>query len=170
VVVQFYRRIDNLSNTQLSHCEISRDGTTSLLSTQSATYTLPAAVDYWEKVTFTPTSTDYVSKIWACITHKQSGSGGALYIDDFCIYAASAIDNTAPDAPSGFVPGTTTSASIPLSWAAPATGPDNGGYLLVRGETDPATAPNVNGIYAAGNAIGAGTVVYQGVDNSFSDT
>jgi hypothetical protein len=48
---------------------------------------------------------------------------------------------------------------------------DGGGYLVVRGTTDPSTSPNANGIYAVNNTVTSGqTVVYIGTATSFTDT
>lgn len=170
LVMQYYRRVSGLTDTQVSHCEVSRDGTTSSTSAQSMTYTTPTSAEVWEKVTFAPTSTDFIETVWADIMHKQTGNGGPLYIDDVAIYTATGVDNTPPDAPSNCTAGTITSSSIALSWTAPATGTDDGGYLVIRGEDDTTTAPNVNGIYAVNNSIGSGKVVYQGTDNRFTDS
>lgn len=169
LVIQFYRRVSSTTNTQLSHCEISRDGTTALMAAPGTTYTVPPTADTWEKVSFAPTSTDYVSTVWADIIHKQTGTGGLLYIDDVCIYTATAVDVTAANAPTAFT-ATPAANSIDVSWTAASGGVDGGGYLVVRGTSDPTTAPNVNGIYAVNNTIAAGmTIVYQGTGTAFTD-
>ncbi|MBV5342397.1 fibronectin type III domain-containing protein, partial [bacterium] len=120
-----------------------------------------------EKQTYNPASSTF-SAIAGFLMHKQIGTGGNMYIDDMCIYAG-AVDNIAPSVPTAFTTVSVTSNSINLSWSAPLTGVDNGGYLVVRGTVDPTTAPNVNGIYAVGNSIGSGVVVYQGIGTSFTD-
>src|SRR5659263_747470 len=45
LVIQYYRRVTNLTNTQQSHCEISRNGTITSMAVQSSTYTIPTAID-----------------------------------------------------------------------------------------------------------------------------
>lgn len=170
LVIQFYRRVSNITNTQLSCCEISRDGTTSSTTTQT-TYNCPSTPDTWEKVTSSPTSTDFIATIWADIAHKQTGEGGILYIDDVAIYTATKVDETAPDAPTAFTIRSSTKNSLNVGWSAPESGTDGGGYIVVRGSTDPTTAPNVNGIYASGNTIASGmTIVYQGTGTGFTDS
>jgi len=92
-----------------------------------------------------------------------------LDIDDFVIYAGSE-DTTSPDIATTAVI-TPASNQIALSWDAPLAGVDGGGYMVVRGTSDPSTAPNVNGIYAVGNIVTAGEqVVYLGTNPSFTDT
>ena len=112
--------------------------------------------------------------LWAGLMHRQSGSGGDLFIDDVAVYVSNVVDNTAPNSTGSFTINNTTTNSIDLNWSAAPGGVDNGGYLLVRYTSNPAAAddPNVNGIYAVGNAIPGtvtGTVVYQGAASSFTD-
>jgi hypothetical protein len=170
LVIQFYRRVSNTTDTQLSCCEISRDGTIKSTTTQTI-YNSPSIENAWEKVTSAPTSTDFVATVWADITHKQTGVGGSLYIDDVAVYTANGVDEIAPDAPTSFTITSPAKNSLDVSWSAPASGTDGGGYLVVRGTADPTTAPNVNGIYASGNTIASGmTVVYQGAGTGFTDS
>jgi len=169
LVIQYYRLVQNTTNTQQSHCEISRDGAITLTAAQATTYTIPATANTWEKVTFAPTSTDYVAVVWAAILHRQTGTGGNLFIDDVSIYTATSVDNTAPNPPTSANIGNPTSSTLDISWNSASGGEDGGGYLVVRHTSDPTTVPNVNGIYAIGNTIGTGTVVYQGSSTSFTD-
>ncbi|HMP22122.1 MAG TPA: hypothetical protein PKC39_14280 [Ferruginibacter sp.] len=97
-------------------------------------------------------------------------SPGYLF-DDFCVYAGTAPDVTAPDdvtspAVTGF-----SASTLDISWTAPASGVDGGGYVVVRYTSNPTSepAPNVNGIYAAGNTLGTGTIAYIGTNTSFTD-
>ncbi len=91
-------------------------------------------------------------------------------IDDFVVYPGSSVDNTAPNRPDTVNVSGTKGEILSISWPAAAGGVDGGGYLAVRGTSDPTTAPNGNGIYSVGNAIGAGVVAFIGTGTSFSDT
>jgi hypothetical protein len=90
-------------------------------------------------------------------------------IDDFCMYLG-AVDNTAPDPITVPNFASVAATQMTVSWTAPGTGTDGGGYLVVRGLADPTTAPNVNGIYAIGSTVASGQqVVYIGTNTSFVD-
>jgi hypothetical protein len=103
-------------------------------------------------------------------TGAASPNNLLMTIDDFVVYGGSAVDETAPDAPTG-----PTLNGLTVGWTAPATGVDLGGYMVVRYATSPngTNIPNVNGIYAKGNTIAnggkVGTVVYSGTATSFTD-
>jgi len=119
-------------------------------------------------VSNTPVSTDF-----AYLKVIRGGSSGAAvyYIDDVAVYDGTAVDNTPPDAPTSPSVAVSSSTSLTVSWTAPTTGVDGGGYLVVRGTSDPATAPNVNGVYAVGNTVASGqTVVYIGTGTSFTQS
>jgi uncharacterized repeat protein (TIGR02543 family) len=93
----------------------------------------------------------------------------AVDADDFVMYAGAA-DNTAPDPITAPVISAVGQTQQTVGWTAPGTGVDGGGYMVVRGLVDPATTPNVNGIYAIGNTVNTGeTVVYIGTATSFVD-
>ena len=86
------------------------------------------------------------------------------------MYPGTVVDTIAPDPSTSPVQTSATSAALGFSWSAPAAGVDSGGYLVVRGLTDPSTTPNVNGVYAVGNTLASGqTVVYLGTTPSFTD-
>ena len=91
-------------------------------------------------------------------------------IDDYVIYAGPE-DITAPDPVTSPQTPTIGSGQIALSWTAPGTGVDGGGFIVVRKQgSDPTTVPNVNGIYALGNSVAPGEqVVYVGTITSFTD-
>lgn len=99
-------------------------------------------------------------------------------IDNFVVYPADnqsspARDVTAPDPVTGFVAASSPGV-INLSWNAPASGVDNGGFMVVRFTADPSSepAPLQNAVYKANitNTIGTtGTVVYVGTSTLFSD-
>jgi hypothetical protein len=170
LVMTFYRRSASTVNGQGSHLEMSRSGTTATVAAQTTTYTMPALANTWEKVVFVPTSTDWVSTTFASILTRINGTGGDIFIDDIAIYSASAEDTTAPNAPTSPT-ATAASGQLTVSWTAASGGVDSGGYIVVRGTSDPTTAPNVNGIYASGNTVTAGqTVVYVGTNTTFIDT
>jgi pectin methylesterase-like acyl-CoA thioesterase len=110
---------------------------------------------------------------------RFNGGGSAAIakpfdIDDFVVYAADnqaapAPDATAPDAATG--PAASGNASsIDISWTAPATGVDGGGYIVVRSSNATPPVLNANGIYAIGNNIGSGNViVFIGANTGFTD-
>jgi len=104
---------------------------------------------------------------------RISAIGGAVsnyQIDDIVLYPGTVADNTAPASPTQATASNITNHSIDLRWNAPVTGTDGGGYVIVRGTTDPASAPNNKGVYAVGNNISYnGLVVYSGTANTFND-
>ncbi len=104
---------------------------------------------------------------------RVSATGGAItnfQLDDLVVYPGTTVDNTPPAAPIMASAQHVTNHNIDLQWNAPQTGVDGGGYLIVRGNTDPTTLPNEKGIYGVGNNIGTnGTVVYSGSATSFND-
>jgi pectin methylesterase-like acyl-CoA thioesterase len=93
-------------------------------------------------------------------------------IDDFVVYAGSVADATAPDAPvSPTAVGNANNNTINVGWAAPSTGVDEGGYIVVRSTSATPPVPNANGVYIVGNNMGSGyNVVYLGLNTSFTDT
>jgi pectin methylesterase-like acyl-CoA thioesterase len=109
---------------------------------------------------------------------RFNGGGTAIAkpfdIDDFVMYAA---DNQASPAPDVTAPGAPTApaatgkaSSIDVSWTAPATGIDGGGYIVVRSNATTPPVLNANGIYSTGNNIGAGnSIVYIGTNTGFTD-
>jgi pectin methylesterase-like acyl-CoA thioesterase len=96
-------------------------------------------------------------------------------IDDFVTYAADDQSNPVPDvtAPDAATLATATvnaNKTITVSWTAPASGVDGGGYVVVRGTSATAPIPNANGIYINGNTMGTGyKVVNIGFNTSFTD-
>ncbi len=113
---------------------------------------------------------------WAGIRDGVTGTPVAGIIDDFVVYQSSVIDVTAPD-PATAAGVAVNGTALDVSWTAPGTGVDLGGYVVVRYESTPNADndPNVNGIYAVGNTITNGTaaltgkVVYIGTATSFQD-
>lgn len=93
-----------------------------------------------------------------------------IAIDDVVMYAGTVADTVAPANPGILSVGNATSSTLDVSWGASAD-VDGGGYMVVRYTSDPTSQadPNPNGIYAVGNKIDSGVVVYTGVDTSFTD-
>jgi pectin methylesterase-like acyl-CoA thioesterase len=139
-------------------------------SLTSATATLDASTPQdWQLFTgtlktanTTPTGTYFGMKI----SNPQSPY---FFIDDYVAYPGTAVDNTAPDAVTNLA-ATGSASAIALTWSPPATGIDNGGYLVIRSTVSTAPTLNTKGVYAAGNTIGADyTVLYTGTSASFND-
>lgn len=167
-VVQYYRRSASTTAT-VTNQHYNYRGTT---EAGSGSYTTVTATNTWEKVTWVPTSVTSVTQGAAGILVKMATSAGDTYYDDFCLYEGTAADVTAANAPNcaNATVNNATSSSLDVSWTAASGGVDGGGYIVVRGTSDPTTAPNVNGIYAVNNTIAAGmTVVYNGTGTSFTD-
>jgi pectin methylesterase-like acyl-CoA thioesterase len=108
---------------------------------------------------------------------RFNGGGTAIAqpfdVDDFVVYPA---DNQASPAADVTEPGAVTASaatgkygSVNLTWTAPATGVDGGGYIVIRSSSASQPALNPNGIYSLGNVVGAGTVVYIGANTGFTD-
>jgi hypothetical protein len=145
-------------------------------STPAATVVGGFTANTWTKgystITYTPASMGTLQ--WAVV--RLSAAAGvytALFnVDDFVVYEGD-LDTTIPD--SGSTPALTSSGLV--SWNAPSSGIDNGGYVVVRYTTtpNPDNDPNQNGIYQVGNTITngtsslSGTVAYVGTSTSFTD-
>ena len=94
---------------------------------------------------------------------------GTFDIDDVVIYAGAA-DASAPNAPTSPAISAVGATQQTISWTAASGGTDGGGYMIVRGTSDPTTTPNANGIYAVGNTVATDQkVVYLGTNNTFID-
>lgn len=173
VTIQFYRRVENTTNTQESQAGVGNGTTTG--EALSGSYATPSSANTWEKVTYTRSSWTYTNIAGAILT-RQKGTGGTLYIDDFVMYNGS-VDNSAPNSPGAVLVDGSTPTSLTVSWSAAAGGIDGGGYVVVRYSTSPNADndPNQNGIYAVGNTINngtgalSGTVRYIGTGTSFTD-
>jgi len=172
--VQYYRRSASTTNTQTAQIGVIRGGTEQL----NGTYTLVSAINTWEKVTYAPGAVTTVTSVAGVIGNKSNNAtGGDVFIDDFVIYADVAVDNAAPNSPGTVTAtpnGPNPTTKLDVSWLAASGGVDNGGYMVVRYTTSPASSddPNVNGIYATNNTISGtvtGTVVYVGTSLSFTD-
>lgn len=167
-LIQYYYRSVAVANA--GQIGFSGDGTGS-----PGTYvnvSLPSTSGVWTKVTATGKtgSSAGAGKYGIAILRFSAASAGAIDVDDICVYAGTTADTTAPDPATAPVVDGAAATSLNVSWTAPGTGVDGGGYLVVRGTSDPTTAPNVNGIYKVGSAIGSGTVAYVGTGTSFTDS
>ena len=143
---------NGLSNTAMS--------SSTNLTAGGSTWTLRTATLVTPATTVTSAGAGYIK------TTK-----GTLDVDDYVIYPGAA-DNTAPDPVTGAGTSNVTNSSVTVNWTAPVTGVDGGGYMVLRYTTDPslgATLPNTNGIYAIGNTIGSGTIMYLGTGTSYTD-
>lgn len=114
----------------------------------------------------TTNSTPTLSYFGIRVTNPQSPF---FYIDDYVAYPGTTVDNTAPDAVTDLTADGSAS-SIALSWTAPASGVDNGGYIVVRSTVSAAPTLNTKGVYVTGNTIGNDyTIMYTGINAAFTD-
>lgn len=125
------------------------------------------------------TGSSFNASNWAVVRISTTSSGGynsTVRIDDFVVYAGG-YDDTAPDvSTAGSISNNSGTATV--SWTAPASGVDNGGYVVFKYSTQPNADndPNQNGIYKVGstttNGTGGltGTVAYIGTATTFNET
>ncbi len=169
-IIQYYYRTSGTTDITNLAAQLTTDGGTGGASTGTAPMTATNGV--WTKavVSITASTTSTANPRYGVGGLRANpGTTVNVDVDDYVVYEGTEVDGTAPDESTVFA-ATPASNQIGVSWTAPATGVDGGGYLVVRHTSDPATAPNVNGIYAVGNSIGSGTVVYIGTATSFTDT
>ncbi len=168
VVQYYYKDSTNQAGTPFTKAGIKYGGVQKDGSSSAG-----RATDWTKKtdlltVSGTSASTDFAL---VKVGNSQQSTMSDYYIDDVAVYDGTAVDETPPDAPSSPSVAVLSSTSLTVSWTAPATGVDGGGYLVVRGSSDPATTPNVNGIYVVSNTVASGqTVVYIGIETSFLDS
>lgn len=137
------------------------------------------AADTWIKAHGTVTTgSDFNLSNWAVV--RIGGEKGVdkplISFDDFVVYAGE-YDDAMPDAATAgsYVDNSGTGT---ISWTAPATGVDNGGYVVLKYSSNPNADndPNQNGIYNVGNTTTngteglTGTVAYIGTGTSFTET
>jgi hypothetical protein len=149
-------------------------GTSVILSTLPLAGTNSA----WVKVsgTVTPSASTNVSPQYGYVAFVRTAAAmtAAMDVDDAVMYAG-ALDEIAPDAVTTPTAPTSSPSQMVVSWIAPSTGVDGGGYMVVRSAAaDPTAVPNVNGIYAVGKTVNdgvgtSGTVVYLGTNTTFTD-
>jgi len=168
-VIQYYYRTSSATAITNLQTILNLDGGgTSITATNAP---LTGTNNNWTKAVVTcTTGTSAVSPRYGVGGFRVSSNLTTINVDvdDYVVYAGTAVDETAPDPATG-ISFTPASYQIGVSWTAPVSGVDGGGYMVVRHTADPTTAPNVNGIYAVGNTIGSGTVVYIGTGTSFTD-
>jgi hypothetical protein len=173
--VQYYYRVAT-TTTAVMQIGVGVNGTGAPIYFPSAapyvslSATSGAWVKYAAQATTTATVPDNAGIGIIRIANVANGLNGTqVDVDDFVVYAG-AVDNTAPDAPTVPTSKSTSLTANNISWTAPVTGVDGGGYIVVRGTTDPTTAPIANGIYSIGNTVDVGqTVAYIGTGTSFTD-
>lgn len=176
-VVQFYWYKGYSGSARTFDVSVGPGGTTNMGTTTSNTLGVSAISTDWTKETvIVTTGTVATTPRYGLVRCKPNGgsfsSSPGYVFDDFCVYPGSAADNTAPgDVGSPQVTGYTAT-SLDLSWTAPGSGVDGGGYIVIRYAANPSSepAPNTNGIYAVGSTIGSGTVVYIGTATGFTNT
>jgi hypothetical protein len=163
VTVQYYIRVASTTNSQEQQAGIINN-TEGIVGS----YSTGSGAGVWTKVTYTKASSTFTT-ISGLFLHRKLGTGGDMFVDDMAVYTG-AVDNAAPNSATLAATASPTINSLNVSWTDASGGVDGGGYIVVRGLTDPTTAPNVNGIYAVNNLIAAGmTVVYRGTGTSFTD-
>ena len=182
-VVQFHYRA-NTANAATpstsSYIFISADGTSANSITTNISLATPSSWTLFTgNVTTNATTQTTTGTAGINIKTPTIGTATLIDIDNFVIYPADNQTTGAPDVtPPSSVTGVSSSPSFPsginVSWTAPSSGTDNGGYVVVRYTTNPGSSDNPlqNAIYAAGNSItntNIGTVVYTGKNTSFTD-
>ena len=180
-IVQFYYRAPApAAGNQMAGQITVTDNTGTTNFTSNYTYQTPANTSgAWLKFTGTQSVSPAYTPSTSFGSFRFNGGGTPIAkpfdVDDFVVYAADnqaapAADVTPPDAAAA--PAATNNAGkINVSWTAPSTGTDGGGYVVVRNNSATPPALNANGIYSTGNTTGAGnTVVYIGANTGFTDS
>lgn len=179
-IVQFYYRAPApAAGNQMAGLIAVTDNTGTTHFTANYTYQTPVNTNGgWLKFTGTQSVNPAYTPTTSLGGFRFNGGGTAIAkpfdVDDFVVYpaddqASPAPDATAPDAVTA--PAATGDAStIHVSWAAPATGVDGGGYIVLRSNAATPPVLNANGIYSIGNGIGSDhIVVYIGTGAGFTD-
>ena len=183
-VIQFFYRA-NIANVGIpdtaSYVYISVDGTSGNRITKKVALSNPAT---WTKYTDTVRTNGTASPTFngaAGINIKTTTIGTATLVDvdNFVIYPADnqttgAVDVVAPSPVTGVNAVANSPADVNVSWNAPVSGTDTGGFVVVRYATNPGTNddPLQNAVYAIGDSVNntnSGTVVYVGKGTSFLD-
>ena len=170
-VFQFFYRTAGPIGANNGQAALSTDGTGALGT--YASLSLSGTTNTWKKASQLVTSSSVSPKYGLAVLRFSAGSGIDIDLDDFVVYPGSTTDDTPPDPPAATTIANTGPGELTLSWDAPASGVDGGGYLVVRGTNDPVQPPNQNGIYAVGQTIApspsAGVVVFIGTNSTFRD-
>ncbi len=182
-VVQFTYRANALNAATpdpASFVFISADGSSATRKSKTITLAAPAT---WTKF-YDTVRTDNVAAqstlgtAGVNIRTAVPGTAVLMDIDNYVIYPADnqttgGADITAPD-PVTSVNTVASPADVSLDWTAPTTGIDNGGYVVVRYNSNPSATDNPlqNAIYAVGDSVvntNTGIVVYIGKNPSAID-
>ena len=181
-VIQFHYRANAANATTpdpASYVFVSQDGVSR--KTKPVTLSTPTT---WTKFIDTVRTDNVTAPATTGTTGfniKTSAIGTAclIDIDNFVIYPADnqttgGADITAPDPVTGVLAVANSPADINVSWNAPATGIDSGGYVVVRYTVNPTATDNPlqNAIYAVGDSVNvanSGIVVYIGRPTAFLD-
>jgi pectin methylesterase-like acyl-CoA thioesterase len=179
IVQFFYRAPAPSAGNQMSGLIAVTDNSGATNFTTNYTYQTPVNTNGgWLKFTGIQSVNPAYTPTTSLGGFRFNGGGTAIAkpfdIDDFVVYPA---DNQASPSPDATAPDAATSpaatgnaSSIEVSWTAPATGVDGGGYMVVRSSTATPPVLNANGIYSAGHNIGSGNiVVYIGTGAAFTD-
>ena len=183
-VIQFFYRANTASigtPDPASYVYISVDGTSGNRITKTVSLGTPTT---WTKFYDTVRTNGTASPTFngaAGINVKTTTIGTATLVDvdNFVIYPAEnqvtgGADVIAPDPVTGVSAIANSPADVNVSWNAPATGTDTGGYVVVRYAANPAANddPLQNAIYAIGDSVNGtnvGIVVYVGKGTSILD-
>jgi hypothetical protein len=162
-VLQYYVRAPNALQK--------RDGLQRNSGTAELSGSFTNSTGAWQKKSFVAPGTASATSVNGRLLLELNGNSyQSVYYDDVTIYEGSAVDNAAPNAPTGVGTVSIAAGRQTVSWTAPVAGVDGGGYLVVRSVSATASSPYVNGIYETGNAIGAGIVAYVGTSTTFIDS
>lgn len=183
-VVQFYYRANSASvgiPSTGSYVFISADGASGNRKTTTVTLSTPTSWTLFTDTVRTNSTATQTNTGTAGINIKTPTIGTATMvdIDNFVVYPADnqttgAPDVTAPDAATNQTATAPSPADILVSWTAPVTGTDSGGYIVVRYTSNPGSTDNPlqNAIYGIGDSVNntnQGIVVYIGKGTSFDD-
>ena len=164
----------------LTGATITMSTTATVAGTSVVLSTLPlvGTSNTWVKVSGTvipsPSTNPSPQYGYVAFVRTATAMTAAMDIDDAVMYPG-ALDVIAPDVVTLPTAPTSSTNQMVVSWTAPSTGVDGGGYMVVRSAVaDPTAVPNVNGIYAVGNTVNdgvgtSGTVVYLGTNPTFTD-
>jgi len=183
-VVQFFYRANIASVGKpdpTSYIFVSADGTSGNRRTKPVTLATPAS---WTKYTDSVRTNNTAAQTntgTAGVNIKTTTVGTATMVDvdNFVIYPADdQINGGADVTPPSYVTNQMATAPSPadiiVSWTAPVTGTDSGGYVVVRYTSNPGSTDNPlqNAIYGIGDSVNntnQGIVVYIGKGISFDD-
>lgn len=180
-IVQFHYKQNLGTPDPSSFVFISADGSSANRITTNIALGTPTV---WTKFTSivttnsTPQTTSGTTGINIKITGTANGSNSAVVdLDNFVVYPADDQTTPVPDITPPVIPGAATisnssNTGLGVGWGATSGGVDDGGYLVIRYPNNPSGQPdpNSNAVYALGNSIGTGTVVFIGTATSFTDT